>query len=457
MTVTLLNSFYDIKITKGNDVFTRDNYPIFFNSISKIHLNVRTGEIVTIDIELTPTFNDAIEILKSGLLGINLGSKEQKPEIQGKNVSALNAPVTSTSNGMGKTISGFAQIEVQLSRPGEEIGNRPYTTRWYKGALTQPDVSIQETDITITMKGYGNAVFATGLIFQFTMNGKTISDVVDACLDIIDFKKNIKTTHQASVEKKLLEKVPDQIMTDTPFAIMKWALGLQKLAFTEDLTELNTIIIYDTDVSNFKSSEPKYTFVQWRQVDLENNIYPLFSFNVDSARSLFLSGRAFGNYTRGLDEKKKEAITNENSEVKDDAYNQIENNAKSFLGKDNGKTFGWISLQPRKESTQQAQTSQNETVIGSSIYQKFSLETYGIPDIDPLDQVNMMIGDIKEFTGVLIVTRVSHTIDGNGWITSLEATKIGDIGQDLQEEMKLKMKEPFVSNTRVISGKTIPS
>lgn len=459
MTITLLNAFYDIKITKGTEEFTRDNLPVFFNSISRVELGVRTGEIVTIDITLTPNYNDAMDILRSGLLGINMGSKDQKPEKQGEVKTPSNAPAVSTGEkGLGKVISGFAQVEMKLLRAGEELGSgKPYETKTFRGALTQPDVQIQGSDISITLKGYGNAVFGAGPLFKFSCEGKTIEDVVDACIALIGYSKVVKENQDASVSKKLKEKIIDQFKTDTPYNMMKWALGLQKLTFTEDLENAKQLVIFDSDVSSFKPEKPKYTFVQWRQIDVENNIFPLMSFTVDSARSLFLSGRAFGNWTQGANEKTKEITTNETSAIKDkdDMYKQIENASTVILKDEKLKLSGWISMQANQNSTEQESSSKKETVVGSAVYQKFTLESFGLSDIAPLDQVNLMIGDIKEFSGVLSVTKVIHTMDGDGWKTSLDAVKIADMGQDLDTSIGLPMTEPSITYNSPLRPRTI--
>lgn len=443
MTTTLLNSFYDISITKNNIKYTRDGssgstaFPEFFNCISKLELAVKTGEIVTIDITLTPSFDDAMYILKSGLLGINMGSKDQKPDSPGANISASNSSTSfSSKKGLANVISGFAQINVKLMRPGEDTGSGDaYETKEYVGALTQPDIQIQGAEVSILMKGYGNAVFSTGPQYQFNFLGKTVGDVVSTCLDLIGYTKTEKDGHSSSINKKFLEKVIDQSKVDTPFAVLKWALGLYNLSFTEDLKVQNQIVIYDTEISHFTSEQAKYTFVQWRQIDLENNIFPLTNFSVDSAKSLFLSGRAFGNSTQGLNELQKKIIDSNNDPVNNDMEKQIVKASK--LISDDPKLKGFVSFMPTQNSTEQTQTSKNQVVVGSSVYQKFTLETYGLSDIAPLDQVNLIIGDIQEFTGVLTVTKVTHTMDMLGWSTSMEATKIADMSQEISEIMGL--------------------
>lgn len=448
----LLNSFYNLTIIKNGGSWTRDSFPIFFNSISKIDVSVKTGDIIVMNITLTPNFNDAIDILKSGILGIGLGSKEQKPQNTTKSLTALNiglttpklaAPTVGGSGGLDKVIDGFAVVEIELLRPGEKIKDKDFKTFKYRGALTQPDVSIQGGDVSITMRGYGNAVFSQGPIAQFQFLGKTISDVVKACLEIIGYKSKTKEGQTTVDSKMSTYKIPDQAKTDTPYNIMKWALGLQKLSFLESLEDEKTIIIYDTDVSYFKEKDVcKYTFVQWRQVDPGNNVFPLISFNMDSARSLFLQGRAFGNYTLGMNEKTKLLVNNDNikEKVKDDQYDDVKNQSKAMQIVD--KNFkGWITATPTQESTEQVQTGLNEVVTGSSVYQKFTLETYGLPHILPLDKVNILIGDIAELSGMLIVNKVTHTLDSNGWVTSLETVKIGDIGQETPKELAYPMKK----------------
>jgi hypothetical protein len=313
----------------------------------------------------------------------------------------------------------------------------------FRGSLTTPDMQIQGAEVSITLQGYGNAIFSAGPMLTLSCMGKSIKDVLLTCMDIIGYKVVVKDNQGETVNTKLNNKIPDQIKTDTPFNLLAWALKLENLGFVESLDKPNEIIIYDLEVSRYKPEKAKYTFVQWRQISLEDNIFPLVNFSVDSSRSLFLPGRSFGNRTQGLNESKKESINSENDSVNNEQYKQIQNASKLIAQTpfEPGKTTGWISLVPNEKNVEQTIASKNETVNSSSVYQKFSLETYGLADIAPLDQVNLIVGDIEAFTGVLSINSVTHVLNGEGWKTTMEATKIQDASasEELSQALGIKM------------------
>jgi hypothetical protein len=440
-----LGSTYDMKIYKAGQMFDRENLPEFFNSISRVYLASRTGEIAQIEITLTPSYDDAMFILRSGLLGTGLGKPGQLPKSSKekqapKDISSQSTTTTGASDTglLSDVMAGFAQVEVSLLRPGEGLA-----TRFYRGAITQPSVSIQSAQVTITLKAYGNAIFATSAQYDFDL-GKTgtIKELIQACCDLIGYNFSIKKSHKATVDKKLETKVPPKIVRDSPFNMIRWALGQARCSFHDDPLEQNTITIIDMDTSAFKPEEPQITLVQWRQIDPDKNVFPIIDFNLNSNVSLFLTGRSFGNYKLGADEKRKKSSTNNSIESEidsSDRENKVDT-SKTTKRIENTQQRPGISVANYTQSSQeQSNLSDSDSMIGSAQFQKYILTILGIPHIGMLDQVNVLIGDIQELSGVILVTKVEHSLDEGGWITNLEGTVTGDITGDVQKQYKIPL------------------
>ena len=444
--VRFLGSSYDMKIYKAGQMFDRGNLPEFFNSISRVYLAARTGEIAQIEITLTPSYDDAMFILRSGLLGTGLGkpgqlpkASNQKTESKGTESQAPSTTASSDTGLMSDMMTGFAQLEVSLLRPGEGGGDyRDLATRVYRGAITQPSVSIQSAQVTITLKAYGNSIFATSAAYDFDLS-KTVNfgDLIQACCDLIGYSFSIKKSHRESVNEKLNQKISPKIMRDTPFNMIRWALGQVRCSFHDDPIEKNAIVIVSMDVSAFQPEEPKITLVQWRQIDPDNNVYPIIDYNLNSNVSLFLTGRSFGNYKLGSDEKRKVSSNNDLIESDPTKENQVDT-SKTTKRIDNSVLRPGITVPNyTQESKEQSNLADSDGTIGSAQFQKYMLTIFGIPNIGMLDQVNVLIGDIQELSGVVLVTKVEHTLDEGGWITSLEGTVTGDVTGDIQKKYKI--------------------
>lgn len=465
--MNFLNSSYSMVVSKNGRDLTLNEIPYFYNSISRIFLSVKTSEIMQMEITLTPSFDDAMKILESGLLGISLGKKDDKPQVVGKQLIAK--PATTNRNTMttpsDKTVisgagTGLTRIRLKLQRPGEKTSaGKPFETPEYNGVIYQPDVSINGGEVTITLKGYGYSSLSIGPQYMVNIpdGEKTLLDVVKECLEFMDYDPN-PVYMDDSVKTSLQAKAPKRDARETLFSTLKWATGLAKCGFVEDFSGSSEgkdkMGFYDLQHSSFKDKKAKYTCVQWRQVNPMNGDIPLFSFSMDSGKLLFLQGKSFGTYKGIYDPETKkfelpkekdattESIRSQSSQTKTDA------NSKRKPGL-------FISELDTKTSNEESKKADADFQNQAATFQRFTLQIPGVPDIYVMDQVNLRVGDVAAFQGVCLVRGVTQTLDTSGWVTDLDVVMTGGLDANVKEKNEIKISQADLRNEKKLMARSV--
>ena len=431
------SAFVQVEIEKNGVVYNSSNFPIFFNSIAEVKAEVRYSEIMKIEIQLTPNFQDAVKILRSGVIGIgkndnspDTGQSELAPtEINGAGNKAFSEK--SSNDPLTDALAGFATMRVKFVRPGEDI-----ETPWFEGAITQPDVNINGTDIEIILNGYTTGIFYTGPKYNVKIKeGFTAYKLLKDICTLLDYQlifSDEDTETQQELQKYIFKK--GYIRSETPFDTMKWVCSLVKGGFVlgydprvgkENKKNPRTLMIRKFGVE--LKQKPKYRLIQWRNFSDKPEVLelPVFNFSLDSGRALFFNGFAFGAYRMGQDEFKKLVVTDtldSDALVKDpnESTTQMESSLK------NPQLPGYIVPIHEKEEAGKKVTS--DEVKGKIEeqhinFRKFSIDTFGVGNIAPLDIVDLVVGDIDELSGSLLVTSVSHTWNSDGWNMTIEGRK----------------------------------
>jgi len=439
-----------VEIEKNGEVFNRSSFPILFNSISSVKATVRHAEIMNIEITITPSFSDALLILKSGLLGF--GKTDKKPEASQSEVTAKSikpgagtvaATGTENQDPLKNALSGLPIMYVKFSRPGETIVENQFETPWYVGAITQPDIQVSGAEITITLRGYAYGVFFCGPKYMVKVDEDTTAyGLVEDAASLLDHEvifDSIDAETQTALKNK---KLKPHMRQETPFDTIKWALAQEGCMFSIGINPLegkekdkkgNAILI--RKLSALFNQQSKYAFYQWRNPDYSSDItqVPCFNFSIESGRSLFFNGFSFGTYRLGEDSFKKKVIVPE--ELKTQPITEIDPNNTTGLKADTKATLKLGRFTPVREDTEEGKSATSD-IDKSEIekqlvnFQKFAIEVPGIPNLAPMDLVDLLIGDIDEFSGKMLVTGVTHTFDSSGWNTSIEARKTGGLEKD---------------------------
>ena len=452
------NAFCKVVVEKGGKPFNVFNYPIFFNSITSVRAEIKMSEIAMIEVKLHPSFDDGIQILKDGLLGLGLGSAktlptESKSDRKPTSLdSGAAAPAATTSGALlGSTMSNFATMFVQFQRPGETLSGKPFESRVFAGAVTQPDVTFDGNQFEITMRGYANAIFLAGPEFKTTIKNESILKIITRMAALID-RTIIFDPDDSVTEKLLTETKITGDRSETALATIKWALSHESCEFSTGMgigneTKDSTILV--RQIASMFSAKPVYTFVTRRQIDIENNVFPMTSFGMQGARSLFISGRAFGNYQLGLDSKTKApiaAVYNSEQVGQSETSTSDTTGIKAKLDEANKPGFHTpvFTRSLAQDNAPQAKTAISQNL---ALYQAFTFSVEGLPDLAPMQICQIRVADIDELSGVILITKITHIWDG-AWITEIEGRMTGGLGTGVKKKLSNVNATPSESSSR---------
>lgn len=462
MTFDFLSFYVQVEIEKNGVVYDKNSFPALFNSVSMVKAEIRMNEIAKIEITLTPSYQDAIDILRSGLLGI--GNSPSVPDSDSSNKSSTsintssgNSAVASSSGSkdpLRDTLKNFSNMRVKFMRPLDNLTSQgKMETPWYVGAITQPDVRIEGAEVTITLKGYAFALFMSGpkMILEIK-DGDSVYDVVEKVLGLIDhtmvFDQDDATTEEEMRSKKLIGEKRSQ----PPFNILKWALSLVGCDFVlganvlsgEESDKSGNQVLIRKRQSTFEQP-PVYTLVQWRNPDPQADPpeIPIVNFSLESGGPLFFNGFAFGVFRLGEDPLKKKVIIPEALESRNFKETATTPSSSKKANSDDTNKIGMRVPVHSDQESEQSQTSDsavNEMEKQLINFQKFVIDIPGVPGIAPTNLCMMRIGTLDEMSGYLLVTSVTHTADSSGWMTSLEARMTG--GLDGNQPQQVKAMQP---------------
>jgi hypothetical protein len=411
---SLLHSWCEVQLAKDGTVYSisskGDGEPgYFFNSLSSVSVEQMNDSMMTAKITFTPPYQDAIKILTSGLLGI---------------VSANKASPGNKSLSKGDAESATsATASVKFIR--NEGGNLLETDK-YVLALTQPDVSIDGSEVVINLQG-------TAQVSDFSLSSKEVAHKIkegDTALDLLEF-----VSEQAALEldfegdDDLKSKASEVELSEHVKKCSLYDMLVFACAKIEaDFEIANTIRV--TDSNKKIEISAVYEFVLWRQVDPVSGIFPMYNFHMEGDNTLFLSNRVFGTKLTGVDPEKKEIINEANEPEIKKGNSPVQ---RGKLGDDEGlKADVAVDQTPtyRKDPKGSAGAeSRDEARRGLMNFIKVRFEVPGLPGLFPQEYVNVRIGDVEEFALKVRMTKVHHIWDSNGWTTEIEGTVTGGLGE----------------------------
>ena len=446
-----LSSFVKAELIKNGEVFTVENFPIFFNSIESVSAEIKKGEIGKVTVNLTPVYEDAVNILRSGVLGF--GNSKSTPDLGAtqkdvKNLDGNRPAVVETNqqtNNVKKYLDNVTVLRVKFVRPLDE--GLSEETPWYAVSLTQPSFEIQGSDINITLNGYSTSASFGGVDVELNIKkGATVYEIVKLLADIGNVKLAFDPDSTIEDEMRAYELKPEN-RRDTVFDAIKWALLKVQADFilsvnpnSANSTGDMMLIRKTTDSSK---SIPKYNFIQWRNIEPEAEIkqIPVFSFNMTSGQGLFLNKMAFGVYRMGDDAFTKEVLGIEPLKVpgslETTTTEAITMPASENIDLKLGFTVPVHSAKPEEAKATQ-DTALGDYAYNNQAYQEMTIDALGVPQVFPTDTVLFTIGDIKELSGKLMVTNVVHNWGAGGWTTQVTGTLTGGVGSgEPQQKAKI--------------------
>lgn len=455
----LRDGTHEVQIIRGGKTFNKNNLPYFFNSISQVEAKVEYRVASSVKVTFTPSYNDGIKILESGLLGTYAGKKDQKPETTGgSGLSDISStPIASSvANPVAASDEEFldsntAYIMVKFLYPGQnDSEGSPLETPWYTGFMLPPTIGITGSEISITINCTGTMAILSYVEGVNSYKNKPALDVLTELAGkaglILDYDEKDNVTEKALKKLKITG-----VWNEPKFQTIKFILHQVGCYWTETAGDDPTKPKATLKVmlrSNTPEQKIIYTFVMYRQIDPTNNIIPIFDFNFGGySGNLFAPGAVFGTFQRCIDEK-----TNKVVKVKTTPKDVQESKTTSGSGAGSGAPpksapqidgggAGGLTDTADKELTgaskiavMNSEASNIDEIKSSASHASqlgpiYTLLVPGLPRLKTHALAQVIVGEnIPGLTSVGQITSVTHMSGSDGWTSQVIIRQTAGLG-----------------------------
>ena len=450
MTINYNGGIHEVVLFKDGERYDKSNFPQLFNSIASVTAKVGNQSLGTIEVQITPSFEDGITILNSGLLGIGLTQKGQKPktasgDASDKSVTSKPIEDTVATPKAGESSSDFAEsiypvlavrflYADQFDNDGTEA-----STPWYVGILNTPEVSFSASEISITMKAASNGVMASKFITTAKFENESIYDCITKLLEPYEIEITFDED-DSQTESLLQSETYSGISSEPAMMTVKNILLKVDCYFSlingDDKQPANEIRIKSRKAVN--EGKVDFTFVLYRQIDPANNVIPIYDLQIQSNGALFLPGGAFGSSQKGLDPTTKKIVKLEVNDKSNKTKGLTGSSAGmnkmvGSSGKVSGITNGLGTVSPDIDvsgdniAITQRGTESNKDEIESkaltdgSLGLTYTITVPGLPRLRAIRLAQIIVGDnIKGISGLGQIYSVTHRTGSDGWVSEID-------------------------------------
>lgn len=310
---------------------------------------------------------------------------------------------------------------------------------WYSGQMYKPSVSFEDAGLSFSLNaqsaGYLGARNQTGFEYKDT----SIKEIVFEKADKYKVKLNVNNDNDLSVganraftrkQKTIFQRSMDDL---TFIRLLCKNIGLRV-----SLTGTNTLNILDPRALGGKAARPFYTFRYFGQLDIENNVYPMLSFNSDSD-VMFLPDTSTEGTVFGPDDSKEDAgkfikVGAKNSEryvystvyapdIMPDIDIDMDIPSASYkVGIANGHSRRIVK--PSRDENAEESIKGQEAIDAESAGAKATCEIYDLPMLLP-EEIVKVEGVGRFFSVNYQVREISRSLNDGGWIDTLTLQSSG--------------------------------
>jgi hypothetical protein len=426
------------------------------NFIEQIKINVTLGCILQMDITLDPPIEQAIQLLKSGYLGIGFSVKKHNSKTSTPQAAAQANNQTTIDN----TSSSALSFAPYMNKVCVRLHYGGLSSRWFKGLLLQPEIDISVEGVSITLK-------AIGMLFS---SHKSLAPVIF----------NPGTTKQQAIEKLLTSEVHvtykdgakaklQEPMETTKFTYpsgKSWFEHANDIAATAQCKIVQTggytpdgqqqVNIFHVSEARTKQSV-KASFVAYRQINPQNREFPLISFSAPIQNLLL------GPYSGFSVAKGAKQFTYEDST---DSY-ESRGPVPASSDKAMGGGFSMASTNQQGDSGGMVQPDQAKPMYPSptsfldtlrgwahdfvdKVFE-YEITSVGVVDLLPGCLVHVGVANVAELTGVFDLYEVEHMVSSSGVETRMRMIRTGGflslVAEDV-EQVKNDITTITGSNTK---------
>lgn len=283
--------------------FTSPQFAQFIDSVS---VKVSLFRFIEINVTLRPTFQQAVNLIESGLLGMGF-------DFGGK------APSGSGGEFASKSKSSFSanQLVVKLFS-----GNRE--SKFFRGILLMPEFSITQDNIEINLKAVGLLNFTRQMGTTKGVKGETYKTVLERLAEDKSGGYRIEFPSGDKKAEEFLSKPFERNVSQKNWETIKDILRQGNLRLIDNGSEdLNgQVVIRVASVDYIKKQPAKRTFVAFENIEPDQNIFPILSMRTSIVN--YAAGQFIKSTVNNISDSDK--LT-----PKDDATSQIgASNTKEF-------------------------------------------------------------------------------------------------------------------------------
>lgn len=422
--------------------------------VESVKVTIGLFKIFNIEVHLIPPIENAVQLLKSGKVGIGFSVKESGGQ---KSSSILGLP----------SIPNFS---VNANRMWVRLRYGGKTSPYFKSILLSPDVDVGVDGINVTLKGVGLLYESTKSHSQMNVEGKTrlqiIQDLLGNNVEVVTRDQRAKDA-LGSVEHGVLSK-PDY---ESVHELVKKSNCIMYYTGSDTLNGKQKVIIKSVDASR-KNPEGSYkngapTFVAYRQIDPNKNIFPLLSLRCPIDH-LLLPGGIYGKKTNTFQRDTKTYKTGRvGSNTVSEASDKISSGDGSVAGVSlgsttvHGDTAGMenpddvgTNMSVLNRDGSHSTLDSIKGFIHSYMSQVFEYEatSIGVVDLLPGQIVNYQVEDIKPLSGGYDLLEVEHNVSSGGIETAMKSIRTGGLASGISE--KLNPVNPKTPTTSAAAGNT---
>lgn len=366
--------------------------------IGSVTVKIGLLKTVEVDVVLNPDLETGLKILRSKRIGLGFSTK-----------------VNSVGQSTGSSeIASPTITDINVNMMAVRIGAEGVFSPWYKCFLLQPEVSISDTEISLSLKGIGLMFEKKNEYLTDSVSGKDreqyIRELFGDKVKVIPTQaakealaaKPISKTFSASKNK---EEVIKELLNECHCVyVQKGASGLGK-------NDLDTVEI--KSVSEIRSGEAKKSFVLYRQFNPNNGVYPIIRFDAPINMLMLPGVGLYGTNFKVVDSATKSTSSTDKAA----AYAQDRSTvAASADGTVAGGPPETAKTYPSPSRGVDGSLSDMVSHAAQSMFDQvftYDVTTIGVFDLNPGDPVDIKVADIDSLSGSFDIYEVEHTVSAD--------------------------------------------
>lgn len=407
--------------------------------VSSVSVKIGLLRTVEVDVVLNPDLETGLKILRSKRIGLGFTAKVNSVGGQSSFLDGIATPTLT---------------DMHLNMMAVRIGCGGTLSPWYKCLLLQPEISISDTDISLTLKGIG---------ILFNQESEFVDDAVSG----MDREEFLRQLFGEKIDLKFTDLAKEALAArpvNKTFAaskskeeVIKELLNEAHCVYiqtgSENLNEKDTIWI--KAIQEIRGGTAKKQFVLYRPFNQTQNVYPILKFDAPLNMLMLPGVGLFTHKAKILDSStKKSTEVDKGAAYAQDRSPRVSSADGTMAGgpQETGKTY------PTPDRGADGSLGDMISHATQSMFDQvftYDVTTAGVFDLKPGDPIDIKVSDIDFLSGSFDVFEVEHSVSADsGAETRFKAARtggaIGHVSKGI-ESAKNKLIESSSSGKKIKS------